>query len=566
MLVQLHIQDIVLIDRLDIEFNSSLSVLTGETGAGKSILLDALCLALGARGDGALVREGADGGQVSAVFSLSADHEALEYLRENEVIPAGGITPDGGFVDLVLRRTQSGDGRTRAYINDAPVSVTQLRNTGRMLVEIHGQHDDRALVDADVHRVFLDAYGNLDVELQRVDGAWKNWAAVRKEFMQLEAKVSEAAREAEYLRSSVLELEKIAPQPGEESQLADRRQIMIQAQNIAGELSQAQEILSGNAAAAPVLASLVRKLERKAEEAPGLLEAVIEQIDGALTHLYSAQNELDAAINKGEYDPQELDDAEERLFALRAAGRKYNVAVENLPELAVHLAGQLNELDNGEENLARLKQQCINLETNYHHLAAGLSKKRSAAGQLLIKKVGRELPSLKLEQAEFLIEQESGKHLAGAHGIDRIEFWVRTNPGTKAGPMYKVASGGELSRFLLALKVVLADNGSAPTLVFDEIDTGVGGAVADAIGRRLARLAQNIQVLSVTHAPQVAARADHHMLISKSPANGRNKQVTTGVVAISGVERRDEIARMLAGASITDEAKAAAGRLLEEIQ
>ena len=563
MLVQLLIQDIVLINQLDIEFNSNLSVLTGETGAGKSILLDALSLALGARGDGGLVRAGQTQGQVRAVFSLNVDHRVLEFLQANEILSQDQISDDGGYCEVILRRVQTSDGRTRAYINDVPVSVSQLREIGQMLVEIHGQHDDRALMDGDMHRVFLDAFGGLETQLQLVSAAWKDLAATRKEMHVLQARVEEAAREAEYLRSSVMELEILAPEIGEEAKLAEQRQLMMEAQNIAGDLSEAEEILTGKSSAAPVLASLARRLERKSEKVPGLLEDVLREIDSALTHLYAAQNEIGAAINKGEYDPQSLDNAEERLFALRAAARKYSVAVENLPELATKLADQLSDLDHGEERLGHLKKQCDVLEKEYDRLAGDLSKKRGIAGKTLAQLVCEELPSLKLDAAEFLVEQQSDEALSGPFGHDRIEFWVRTNPGTNAGPMFKVASGGELSRFLLALKVVLADKGSAPTLVFDEIDTGVGGAVADAIGRRLARLAQNVQVLSVTHAPQVAAQAQHHLLISKAANGAQDKQLATSVVPIIADNRRDEIARMLAGATITNEARAAAEQLLD---
>ncbi len=564
MLVQLIIKNIVLIDRIDIKFNSSLSVLTGETGAGKSILLDALSLALGARGDGGLVRQGAGDGEVRAVFNLPADHQVFQHLREIGDLAGDELAPEGGHCDIILRRVQSSDGRTRAFVNDTPVSVSKLRDVGRMLVEIHGQHDDRALVDGELHRVFIDACGGLDTELEMVASAWKNWTSTKKELSHLEAQLREAQREADYLRSSVDELEKLAPETGEEGQLADQRQKMIQSQNIAGELSEAEQLLSGPNSPVPVLALLAKKLERKTAQAPGLLETVIEQLDLAITHLYTAQNELDAAIIKGDFDPNQLDNIEERLFGLRAAARKYNVAVENLPELATNMANQLSDLDHGEEKLAILNKRCSEMEAEYDRLATNLSEKRADAGKQLAQKVQKELPSLKLDQAEFLIKHDSGKHLAGIHGHDKIEFWVRTNPGTKAGPMFKVSSGGELSRFLLALKVVLADNGSAPTLVFDEIDTGVGGAVADAIGRRLARLAQNVQVLSVTHAPQVAAKAEHHFLISKARTGENSDEVNTGVVEINRENRRNEIARMLSGASITDEARAAADSLLND--
>ncbi len=562
MLVQLLIQDIVLIDRLDIEFDDHLSVLSGETGAGKSILLDSLSLALGARGDGGLVRQGASSGEVRAVFSLKSDHTIFSYLDENEIISRNRQVEENGYCELILRRVQSADGRTRASINEVPISVAQLRDVGKFLVEIHGQHDERALVDGDMHRKLLDAYGGFGTEVDLVANAWKSLAHVKKDRARLEASLQEAAREAEYLRSSVSELELLSPDIGEETELADQRQKMMSAQGIASDLAEAEQILSGNSSPAPILASLARKLERKTQLVPGLLEGVIEHLDGALTHIYTAQNELNTAINASEYDQQSLDDAEERLFALRGAARKYNVPVENLPELATQLANELNDLDHGEEKLKALTLQCEALEIEYHRLASDLSDKRKLVGAQLVEKVMAELPSLKLEQAEFLIDHESGAHLASREGVDRLEFWVRTNPGTKSGPMFKVASGGELSRFLLALKVVLAENGSAPTLVFDEIDTGVGGAVADSIGRRLERLASHVQVLSVTHAPQVAARARHHFLISKSARDAGSNQVTTDIKTISGIARRDEVARMLAGALLTDEAKAAADSLL----
>lgn len=566
MLVQLFIQDIVLIDKLDIEFVSGMSVLTGETGAGKSILLDALSLAIGARGDGDLVRSGADNGQVRAVFALPVDHRVFDYLHENDILERAAVLAEGGVFNLILRRVQSSDGRTRAFVNDVPVAVAQQREIGRMLVEIHGQHDERALVDGDKHRNLLDAFGGLAGEVQQVAEAWKSWNSILKELTRLEVQILEAGREADYLRSSVSELEKLAPMAGEETELADQRQMMMNAQNIAGDLSQADDILSGNGSPAPVLASLARKLERKKQQVPGLLEGVVEQLDSALHSLYSAQNELAVAINKSEYDPQALDNVEERLFALRAAARKYNVSVEHLPEVALRMTEQLASLDSGEERLAMLKSQSGEREAIYRQLADDLTIKRSAAGKTLTDKVSKELPSLKLEQAEFLIEHQSHADFSSAQGCDKIEFRVRTNPGTKAGPMFKVASGGELSRFLLALKVVLAEKGSAPTLIFDEIDTGVGGAVADAIGQRLSRLSKGVQVLSVTHAPQVAAKAVQHYLISKASLAPEDKRVATAVVEISGDTRQNEIARMLSGATITREALAAANRLLDPTQ
>ncbi len=565
MLVQLLVQDIVLIDNLDIEFDRGLCVLSGETGAGKSILLDALSIALGARGDGDLVRVGADKGQVHAVFTLPHDHDVVQLLRDDELLSHPNGNEDDGDVEIILRRVQSGDGRTRAFVNDIPVSATKLREIGRQLVEIHGQHDERALVDGGKHRSLLDAFGGHEKLCLKTANAWQSWARARKDIAQLEAQIKEAGREAEYLRSSVAELEKLSPQAGEEAELATMRQTMMQAQTVAGDLQEANEVLAGQGAAAPILASLARKLERKSQNSPGLLEDVIEHLDGAINSLYEAQQALDNAIYKSEFDPRALDNAEERLFALRAAARKYNVSVENLPMLASEMARKLDSLDHGEARLEEMQKQCEQLEADYFEFADELSRKRKNAGEKLSRKVGEELPSLKLEQAQFIVAHESDRDIAGENGYDKIEFWVRTNPGTKPGPMFKTASGGELSRFLLALKVVLAEKGSAPTLVFDEIDTGVGGAVADAIGRRLERLSERVQVLSVTHAPQVAARAGRHFLISKSSSGLESGKVSTGVASIEGDSRLDEIARMLSGASITQEARAAAQRLLDPI-
>ncbi|AZO22944.1 MULTISPECIES: DNA repair protein RecN [unclassified Mesorhizobium] len=552
MLSRLSIRDIVLIEKLDIDFLPGLSVLTGETGAGKSILLDALSLALGTRGDASLVRHGAAQGQVIAVFDVPRNHPARALLADND------IEDDG---DIILRRVQTADGRTRVFVNDQPSSVTLMRDVGRALVEIHGQHDERALVDPGAHRELLDSFGGHLGAVRGAGEAWRYWRNCEQELSRHRAKVEAAAREADYLRASVAELAKLDPQPGEETELAELRAQMMRAEKIASEIHDAQDVLSGPSSPLPQLASLLRRLQRKAGEVPGLLDDVVKSLDEAMISLDAAQSGVETALRATEYDPQRLEKAEERLFSLRAASRKHNVAVDDLAQLRDTMAADLADLDAGEERLHGLEKQAAAAREAYDISAAQLSSLRHAAAAGLTKAVMAELPALKLERAEFIVEMVSDAESRMEEGIDQVEFWVRTNPGTRPGPMMKVASGGELSRFLLALKVALADRGSAPTLVFDEIDTGVGGAVADAIGQRLARLSKRVQVLSVTHAPQVAARAATHFLISKS---GGKDRVATGIAEMDRAARQEEIARMLAGATITDEARAAAERLLRE--
>lgn len=553
-MAQLSIRNIVLIEQLDLQFNNGLSVLTGETGAGKSILLDSLSLAMGGRGDGSLVRKGAEEGSVVAVFELPDAHGAFRLLSENS-IPVSD--------ELILKRVQKPDGKTRAFINDSPVSVALLREIGLQLVEIHGQHDDRAMLDPASHRSLLDAHGGLEVQCKLTESAWDAWKESARQLAELKSEVADAQREADYLRSSCEELSMLAPEAGEETSLADRRQKLMKIEQVATDLSEANEELSGNGSPVTVIANLARRLERKRQQAPELIDETLSYLDNALTALYSAQNSLESAFHETHFDPQELEMSEERLFSLRAAARKYNVAVENLPDLAVRMADNLAMLEDGENQLSKLEARERELQSEYFRLAQDLSDRRQTAGEGLTKAVMTELPSLKLEQAQFIMRFQSGEDFAGRFGMDQVEFWVQTNPGSNAGPMRKVASGGELSRFMLALKVSLADRGSAPTLIFDEIDAGVGGAVADAIGGRLARLAERVQVLTVTHAPQVAARAVGHYLISKIATIG-NDGVSTQVEEISENSRLEEIARMLSGASITDEARAAAQRLISQ--
>ncbi|MDQ0395251.1 DNA repair protein RecN [Labrys monachus] len=551
MLVQLAIRDIVLIDRLDLEFVPGLSVLTGETGAGKSILLDAFSLALGGRGDGGLVRHGIAQGQVTAVFDIPADHPARAVLRSND------ISDDG---DLILRRVQMADGRTRAFVNDQPVSVQVLRAAGAALVEIHGQHDDRALTDPASHRALLDAFGGLEKLAADVAGRHAAWRKATQALAQHRARMEKARAEGDWLRHAVDEITKLDVQPGEEEALAARRAQMMQAEKIAVDLKEAHDGVGGQGSPGPALAAIIRRLERRGAQAPRLVEPAIAALDQALNALEEARIALQSALDEADFDPAELERLEERLFALRAASRKYDVPVEGLPLLGQRHAAELTALDEGEGHLEALELADRAARQAYEGQAAKLSEKRRATAAHLDKAVNAELAPLKLDRARFNANVQSDGTLASPDGFDRVEFWVQTNPGTRPGPMMKVASGGELSRFMLALKVALADRGSAPTLVFDEIDSGVGGAVADAIGQRLARLAARVQVINVTHAPQVAARASTHFLIAKE-AQGK-ELVATRVVALDAARRREEIARMLAGAHVTDEARAAADRLL----
>jgi DNA repair protein RecN (Recombination protein N) len=553
MLSRLSIRDIVLIDRLDIDFADGLAVLTGETGAGKSILLDAFALALGARGDQTLVRHGQQQGQVIAAFEVKRNHPARALLKANDIAAED---------ELILRRVQFADGRTRAFVNDQPVSVQVMKQLGETLVEIHGQHDDRALVDPATHRRLLDAFGVLEADAATVEILWEACSAAQEAVDSHRAAVERAKREGDWLRHAVDELSKLNPQTGEETALADRRAAMMAAEKVAEDLREAHEVIAGAHSAVPAYAGVVRRLERRASQAPTLIEPAVKSLDAALNALEETRGHLEQALRTADYDPAELERIEERLFALRAAGRKYNVPVDQLAALAQKYNADIALIDAGEEKLKALEAEAAHAETAYRNAAQTLSAARAKAASALDTAVNGELKPLKLDRARFMTEIASDAALAGPHGIDRVEFWVQTNPGTRPGPLMRVASGGELARFMLALKVVLADRGSAPTLVFDEIDTGVGGAVADAIGMRLARLARGVQVLAVTHAPQVAAQATRHYVISKDTLD-KGKRVATRVMEVAAETRREEIARMLAGAEITNEARAAAERLIK---
>ncbi len=555
MLSALSVRNIVLIDQLDIGLDHGLTALTGETGAGKSILLDALGLALGGRGDVSLVRNGAESGQVVAVLQLATDHPARVMLRENEI---------ADDADLILRRVQYTDGRTRAFINDQPVGVGLMQAIGATLVEIHGQHDDRALVDAATHRALLDAFGGLEREVADTRQAHAALVAADAAVAEQRALITEAAAREDYARHVVEELTELAPEVGEEMSLAERRARLMQLEKSADEVREADDMLSGPSAPAPALAGLMRRLMRKVDNGGTVFQPLIDSLDAALNALDHTAEAIETLKREMAFDPAELEQVEGRLFALRGAARKHHVSADELSEVLAKYRAEIAALQSGEATLAKLEADAAVAREAYRKAARKLSAGRGKASKALSKAVEAELPDLKLGAAKFIVDQQVDETRVLATGFDQIAFHVQTNPGTLPGPLLKVASGGELSRFLLALKVVLADRGSAPVLIFDEIDTGVGGAVADAIGRRLKRLSEKVQVLTVTHAPQVAARAATHLFIEKQ-ALAKGTLVRTNVRPLDGDGRREEVARMLAGAQITEEARAAAGKLLSDV-
>ena len=555
MLSALSIRDIVLIDRLDLEFRPGLCVLTGETGAGKSILLDAFTLAVGGRGDASLVRHGASQGQVTATFDPSPDHPVLQLLADN------GLEADGA---LILRRVQAADGRTRAFINDVAVGVQLLRAVGQALVEIHGQHDDRALIDPSGHRDLVDAFGGLSGQANGVAVAWQAWKAAEDHHSRHAGEIAAIRANADYASHALEELAGLNPQVGEEEALASRRQLMMHAERIAGELDEALDALQGEGTSGARLAAALRRIERQSGTGGPLLASVAEALERVLNETDAARAKIEEALAATAFEPRELERAEERLFALRALARKHRVGVDDLPALVTRLETELAALDRGEARLEELAAAAKSARETYASAALHLSEARKAAVGRLDAEVTAELPALKLDKTRLFTKVEaSNVDDGGPHGLDRVSFWVRTNPGTEPGPLMKVASGGELARVILALKVVLAARGSAPTLVFDEVDAGVGGATAAAVGEHLARLGAKVQVLAVTHAPQVAALANEHMLIAKEAVHGPEGEIVAiRVLVLDGDRRREEIARMLAGQTITDEARAAAEQLM----
>jgi len=545
---QLAIRNVVLVEQLELEFDTGLGVLTGETGAGKSILLDALGLALGARSDAGLVRSGEDAASVSAEIELPSGHPVHALLTDQGMESAEGEP-------LILRRSLKADGGSRAFVGASSVPAGLLREIGALAVEVHGQHDERGLLNPRGHRALLDAFGGLDVT--KVASAWSTVIQIEADLMQSQAELAAAERDRDYLSHSLSEIDALSPEAGEETRLADERAAM-QAGLKAGEsLSGLDDLLGGSDGALAQLRLAARRIERGAADHPLLADA-LAALDRAVIEASEAEDKIARAADALTFDPARLEATEARLFDIRGLARKHRVEPDALAELADRMRAQLSEIEAGGERIAELDRALDQARVHYSELASDLSRQRHDAARKLDEAVAAELHPLKLDAARFRTALAQAE--PGSAGTDKVEFEVSTNPGTPFGPLTKIASGGEMSRFVLALKVALAEAGSAGTMIFDEIDRGVGGAVASAIGERLARLAMQSQVLVVTHSPQVAARATHHFRIEKT--HGADGTRTT-VRRLDGDERREEIARMLSGAAVTDEARAQAARLLE---
>ena len=553
MLVALSIRDVVLIERMTLAFPGGLSVLTGETGAGKSILLDALGLALGARADSGLVRSGAERASVTAEFEPPAGHPSAGILDEQ------GLDAEDR---LVLRRVLGADGRSRAFVNDQAVSVGLLRRLGDTLVEIQGQFEQRGLLDPATHRLTLDAFGRVDTALSRTRKAHAAWREAVKAHEAASSELEQWRAEESYLRHAVEEFDALSPTTGEEVELDQLRDLLIHGEQVLDAMNAAETALSGERGAEPSLSAAHRALANVADKAAHRLDPPLEAIDRALAELQEAVNTLGDAASGLDADPARLAEVDDRLHAIRALARKHSVTPDALPERHAKLAEQLARMEDGEAGIDALAEAERAAEAGYREAAETLSQMRAKAAGKLDTAVAGELPPLKMERATFVtvvapLEDPSDW---GPDGFDRVRFEVATNPGTPAGPIHRIASGGELARFLLALKVVLAEANPVATLIFDEVDAGVGGAVAAAVGDRLARLAGELQVLVVTHSPQVAAKGAAHWHVEKSTAAAGN--ITT-IDTLDQTARLEEIARMLSGAQITDEARAAAGSLLE---
>ncbi|WP_170374550.1 DNA repair protein RecN [Ruegeria atlantica] len=547
MLRALDIRDMLIIDRLELTFQPGLNALTGETGAGKSILLDSLGFVLGWRGRAELVRQGAAQGEVVAEFELPDGHPVHAILAE------AGLP---GSEELILRRVNTAEGRKTAWVNDRRCSGEVLRALSETLIELHGQHDDRGLLNPRGHRAMLDDYAGAEDLLAAVRAAWMDMSRARKDLAETEATLAAMRAEEEFLRHAVAELDKLDPQPGEDAELDARRRMMQGAERIRDDVARAFDLLGADGAEV-AMSDAVRWLEGVSDNAGGQLEAAIAALGRALIELGEAQDGVSACLQALDFNPAELEAAEERLFAIRALARKHDVVPDELVVFADTLRDRLTRLDAGDADLADRRAAVVAAQETYDNAAAALSAARQQAAGQLDAAVMTELAPLKMERAVFQTEITGAD--PGPEGVDAVAFTVATNPGAPSGPLNKIASGGELSRFLLALKVCLTGDDSARTMIFDEIDRGVGGATADAVGRRLASLAQGGQVLVVTHSPQVAARAAHHWRVQKQVTGG---QTLSTVIPLAEPDRVDEIARMVAGDTITDEARAAARALL----
>ncbi len=554
MLTRLSIRNIVLIEALDLDFGRGLGVLTGETGAGKSILLDALGLVLGDRADSALVRAGQDKASVAASFEFAALPSATaEALDEADLEIEPGEP-------LIIRRQLKADGGSKAFVNDQPVGVALLREIAPALVELHGQHDDRGLVNPRGHRMLLDRYAGADVDA--LAAAWREWRAAEERLVDARAEGEQAKEDQDLLLAHLAELTVLEPQAGEEARLAETRATMQKGQKLAGDLEELRHIWEESDSPLAALRVAARRLDRIAPEHPLLSEA-LSALDRALVEAGEAEDRLAMAAEALIHDPAELDAAETRLFELRAIARKHRCEVDDLPGKIRDMRRALDAIEGGEAELDALETAAREAGEAYRQRAEAVHEARLAAAKALDNAVATELAPLKLNAARFLTAiGRLPEERWGAHGIDSVEFLIATNPGAGFAPLNKIASGGELSRFILALKVALAEQGGAATVIFDEIDRGVGGAVASAIGERLARLADAGQLLAVTHSPQVAARGGTHYLIAKSSEGTVTK---TGVTLLDQAGRQEEIARMLSGAEVTPEARAQAYRLLEGV-
>jgi DNA repair protein RecN (Recombination protein N) len=554
MLASLSIRDVVLIERLDLSFGPGLTALTGETGAGKSILLDALGLALGARAEAGLVRAGQAQASVAAGFAPAPDHPAFALLAEQ------GIEADG---EIVLRRVVSADGRSRAFVNDEPVAAGFLRRIGALLVEVQGQHDQVGLADPASHAGLLDAYGGLAPLREAVAEAFRAWRAAERALAEAEEAVAAALRDEEWLRHAVAELSALAPAEGEEEALAAERARLQQGERRQEAIAAAIAELAPRDRRSPGPAAALRNAARALERLPPPQEdaaAALAALGAAQDALAEAETLLERLAASAAPDPRRLEMVEERLFALRAAARKHSVPVAALPELLARLSERLSALDAGTGRVAAARQAAAAARAAYVAAAERLSAARGEAAGRLETAIAAELPPLKLDRARLQVELARREEAAwSADGVDRVAFLVATNPGQAPGPLAKIASGGELSRLMLGLKVVLSQGSPVPTLVFDEVDSGIGGATAAAVGERLARVAEGVQVLVVTHSPQVAARAKAQLRVAKGERGGRAE---TTVTPLDAAGRREEIARMLAGERVTDAARAAADSLM----
>lgn len=551
MLTDLSIRDVVLIDRLDLSFSDGLAVLTGETGAGKSILLDALGLAVGARAEARLVRHGSEQAVVTAVFEI-ADFSTLGPLFDEHGLEKSD--------QIILRRTLGADGRSRAYLNDAPISVGLMRMVGTALVEIQGQFDQQGLMDPATHREVLDDFAGIGPE-PACATEYTAWREAEKAVATARETARKSRENEAFLRFSLEELETLAPEKGEEDTLSEERALLRNAEQIVAATNAADELLNGSDGADTQLRHAARVLETVAGQIGGHLAEALAAIDRASIEVQEATSALGHAVAGIDASEGRLDAVEERLFTLRETARKHGVEPDDLPDVLKSLQDQLTMIDGGDERLAALEKAAAQRKQGFVDAGKTLSKKRREAATKLDTGVNDELPPLKLDKARFRTEiSDLPESEWGPHGLDRVQFLVATNPGAPPGPIGKIASGGELSRFLLALKVTLAERGGAPTMIFDEVDSGVGGATAAAVGERLGQLARSRQVLVVTHSPQVAALGRSHWRVAKGESKGT---MITAVSALNETERLEEIARMLSGASVTAEARAAARRLLQ---